>query len=269
MTTGALIFAFNNEHTDYVRMAAWSAGNIRRHLGIPVAVVTNVPDHDLVKSSFDVVIDTAAESGGTRYFSDIGHSVTWYNAGRVDAYVLSPWDQTLVLDADYVVAGDELKKVLAMPQAFACHRWSSSVNGDHNFYQGNNWFGRPAMPMYWATVMMFRRSSTAEYIFDCMNMVRDNWSHYRDLYHIDRATYRNDYALSIALGIVSGHTQSVDAIPWTLLAVLPEHTISQVESDMYEVTYQDSHNRPKYLAFNGIDLHVMCKHHLENLIANS
>jgi hypothetical protein len=269
MITGALIFAFNNEHTDYVRMAAWGAANIRRHLGIPVAVVTNVPEHELVKSSFDRVIAADAESGGTRYFSDIGQTVTWYNAGRVDAYALSPWDQTLVLDADYVVAGDELKKVLAMPQDFACHRWSSSVDGDQNFYQGNNWFGRPAMPMYWATVMMFRRSSTAQYIFDCMNMVRDNWSHYRDLYSIDRATYRNDYALSIALGIVSGHTQSVDAIPWTLLAVLPEHTITQLEPDFYEVIYHDSHARRKALAFNGVDIHVMCKQHLENLIANA
>jgi hypothetical protein len=269
MTTGALIFAFNNEHTDYVRLAAWSAANIRRHLGIPVAVVTNMPDHDLVKSSFDVVIAADAESGGTRYFSDIGHSVTWYNAGRVDAYALSPWDQTLVLDADYVVAGDELKRVLSMPQAFACHRWSKSVDSDQNFYQGNNWVGSPAMPMYWATVMMFRRSPAAEYIFDCMNMVRNNWSHYRDLYGIDRATYRNDYALSIALGIVAGHTQSVDAIPWTLLTVLPEHQITSLETDFYEVTYQDSHNRLKYLAFNGVDIHVMCKHHLENLIANT
>jgi len=232
MTTGALIFAFNNEHTDYVRLAAWSAANIRRHLGIPVAVVTNMPDHDLVKSSFDVVIAADAESGGTRYFSDIGHSVTWYNAGRVDAYALSPCS-------------------------------------DQNFYQGNNWVGSPAMPMYWATVMMFRRSPAAEYIFDCMNMVRNNWSHYRDLYGIDRATYRNDYALSIALGIVAGHTQSVDAIPWTLLTVLPEHQITSLETDFYEVTYQDSHNRLKYLAFNGVDIHVMCKHHLENLIANT
>ena len=31
MTTGALIFAFNNEHVDYEAMARWSAGNIERH----------------------------------------------------------------------------------------------------------------------------------------------------------------------------------------------------------------------------------------------
>ena len=47
MTTGVLIFAFNNEHIDYLAMANWSAQNIRRHLNLPVAVVTNmvVPLH--------------------------------------------------------------------------------------------------------------------------------------------------------------------------------------------------------------------------------
>ena len=41
MTTGALILAFNNEHTDYLAMAAWSADRIRQHLDIPVAVITD------------------------------------------------------------------------------------------------------------------------------------------------------------------------------------------------------------------------------------
>ena len=41
MTTGALIFAFNNSDIDYVSMAAWSAGNIRRHLGIGTTVITD------------------------------------------------------------------------------------------------------------------------------------------------------------------------------------------------------------------------------------
>jgi hypothetical protein len=269
MTVGALIFAFNNEHTDYVRMAAWSAKNIRRHLGIPVAIVTDCIEHESIKTDFDVIINAAAKTGGTRYFEDYKQSVTWYNAGRVDAYDLSPWQQTLVLDADYVVAGDQLKRVLAMPQDFVCHRWAHSVDGDQNFHQGNNWFGRPSMPMYWATVMMFRRSSTAQYIFDCMNMIRNNWSHYRDLYGIDRSTYRNDYALSIALGIVSGHTQSVDTIPWALMTALPEHTIAQIDTDVYEVTYRDNQNRLRHFGFNGIDVHVMGKHHLEKLIAAS
>lgn len=67
MTTGALIFAFNNEHTDYLEMAAWSAQNIRRHLGIPVAVVTDVKDTGRNRA-FDQVIEATPSTGGTRYF---------------------------------------------------------------------------------------------------------------------------------------------------------------------------------------------------------
>ena len=37
MTTGALIFAYNNDKINYVKMAAWTANNIKRHLKIPVA----------------------------------------------------------------------------------------------------------------------------------------------------------------------------------------------------------------------------------------
>ena len=100
MTTGALIFAFNNEQTDYLAMAAWSAKNIRRHINIPVAVVTDADPADSRLLEFDQVVPAKPESGGTRYFEDYGSTVTWHNAGRVDAYNLTPWDQTLVLDAD-------------------------------------------------------------------------------------------------------------------------------------------------------------------------
>jgi hypothetical protein len=268
MTTGALIFAFNNEQTDYVGMAAWSAQNIRRHLGIPVAVVTDATDDPRLTAHVDQVIPAVPESGGTRYFEDYAATVTWHNAGRTDAYTLSPWDQTLVLDADYVVAGDQLSRVLAMPQDFVCHRWAKTVDHNQSFYQGNNWFGRPSMPMYWATVMMFRRSNHAAYVFDCMQMIRHNWLHYRELYGIDRATYRNDFALSIALGIVSGHTPTMSTIPWPLISVLPEQTVQQVTQDHYQVKYQDSQGRLRHYGLNGIDLHVMGKQSLEALIAS-
>jgi len=107
MTQGVLIFAFNNEETDYVAMAEWSAKNIRRHLNLPVSIIT---DGECNTDVFDQVIHAQPETGGTRYFEDYNQTVTWHNAGRVNAYELTPYDQTLVLDADFVVAGDMLKK---------------------------------------------------------------------------------------------------------------------------------------------------------------
>ena len=263
MTQGVLIFAFNNEETDYLAMAEWSANNIRRHLNLPVSVVTNAK---YTGTAFDRVIHADAESGGTRYFEDYDTTVTWHNAGRVDAYRLTPYDQTIVLDADYVVASNNLKRLLSATQDFLCHRLAFDLAGKTDM-RGLNTFGNYSMPMWWATVMMFRRSNTAQYIFDSMQMVRDNWQHYRDLYNIDRDTYRNDFALSIALGIVSGHTMKVDEIPWALPSVMPNtQLLRNLHSDSYAIEYTDSDQKLKHMSFEGLDFHAMGKKHLGDIV---
>lgn len=263
MTTGALIFAFNNEQTDYVEMAAWSAQNIRRHLNIPVAVVTDADPGDSRVSGFDRVIAADATSGGTRWFEDYQSTVTWHNAGRVDAYSLSPWQRTLVLDADYVVASNKLLPVLHSNEDFLCYRNAISVDSD---LAGLNVFGRHGFPMWWATVMCFEKSNHARFIFDSMTMVRQNWQHYRDLYGIDRPTYRNDFALSIALGIVSGHTMRVNSIPGSLITTMPEQRVTQIDQDHYRIEYQNATGRPQYVEFAGMDFHAMGKHSLGEIV---
>jgi hypothetical protein len=265
MTTGALIFAFDNESTDYVTMAQWSARNIRRWLNIPVAVVTDVSARDPRVSGFDQVIPATASSGGTRWFEDYQATVTWHNAGRTDAYSVTPWERTLVLDADYVVASDQLKIVLNSDQDFLAHGQAYDITGQDNFV-GLNEYGEYHMPMSWATVMMFRRSTHAELIFDCMQMIRANWRHYKNLHKISTSTYRNDYALSMALSIVNGQTLEYSSIPWSLATVTPEHTVTRVSKDCYRIDYQDHEKRARWTTIRNQDFHAMGKSHLEKII---
>jgi len=266
MTTGALLFAFNNEHTDYIRLAAWNASNIRRHLGIPVAVITDCPDHQLISTHFDSVVVAAPESGGTRHFVDYNQAVTWYNAGRVDAYDLSPWDQTLLLDADYVVASDALKSVLTSHQELLAHQSAVDAVGGNDF-SGLNYFGEFKMPMWWATVVMFRRSTAVKMIFDSMRMIRANWLHYCRLYKTGNSVYRNDHALSIALGIVNGHTLAYPEIPWQLVSVLPDYRVSELAQDYYRIDYVNSKNQRRWVDLQGQDFHAMGKRHLGDVVA--
>jgi len=264
MTRGALIFAFNNEQTDYLEMAAWSAENIRRHLNIPVAVVTDRPDADSDRR-FDQVIRAVPATGGTRWFEDYEATVSWHNAGRTDAYNLSPWDHTLVLDADYVVADSDLNRLWDQAD-FMCHRLAFDMSSGTGYLDELNCFGQHRMPMWWATVMMFRRSNTAQYIFDCMNMVRDNWQHYRDLYGIQKATYRNDFALSIAIGIVSGHTFKVEEIPWALASVLPNTKLEKLNQDHYRLQYKNANSKDLQMTFGGYSFHAMGKRYLGDIV---
>lgn len=266
MTTGALIFAFNNECTDYVSMAAWTAQRIRRFLDIPVAVVTNDPKHKDI-SVFDKVVVAKAEAGGNRYFDDYDASVTWFNASRVDAYDLSPWDCTLLLDADYVIDSSNLKVVLKSSQDFMCFRDAFDLAAPINSDGLLNTFGRYKFPMWWATVIKFNKTVQSQYIFDCMKMIKKNWKHYCDLYGIERGSYRNDYALSIAIGIVSGHTLKIDAIPWSMPSVLPEDDL-RTNGSQWLINYQDSQNKRRQFYMTGMDFHAMGKRHLEAVIAN-
>jgi hypothetical protein len=252
MTTGALIFAFNNAHVDYEAMARWSAGNIERHLGIPTRIITN-QDLDPV-------------TGPLRTFQDLPGQVTWYNFNRVDAYRLTPWDRTLLLDADYVVASDQLKPLLELDQDFVAHKTAYDVTNKDNFDELNT-FGRNCMPMWWATVVMFRRSQQAELIFDSMQMIRNNWQHYCALYGISRSTYRNDYALSIALGIVNGHVLNHADIPWSLATVTHEHQLTQLDQDQYRVDWIDRDQRARWIKINH-DFHAMGKGYLGAIVAN-
>jgi len=262
MTQGALIFAFDNDHIDYVAMARWSANNIRRHLDIPVAVVTDCLD----VSGFDQVIHCDRRGQNYRWFGDFETQMPWHNHTRADAYMLSPWDQTLLLDADYVVSSDQLRCVLDASQDFLAHRWASDVTGKNDF-SGLNYFGDNRMPMWWATVIMFRRCLHAELIFDAMTMVRDHWAHYRHLYKNNSVSYRNDHALTIALGVVNGHTLDHSCIPWSLATVMPEHRLTQVGIDSYRVDFVNQENQARWIEICGHDFHAMGKKHLGDIVA--
>ena len=97
-------------------------------------------------------------------------------------------------------------------------------------------------------------------------MIRENWQHYRDLYHIAQPTYRNDYALSIALGIVSGHTLKVDAIPWDLASVVPEDSLTCVAYSHFVIEYRDSELKKKQVSMAGVDFHAMGKRDLGAIV---
>ena len=265
MTTGVLIFAFNNEHLDYLAMANWSAKNIRRHLGLPVCVVTNslIPDN----YHFEQRIYAEPEGRNNRRFWDLPESVTWFNGNRVDAYELSPWSRTLVLDADYVVASNQLKSLLTLDQDFLAHRTAYDITGLSDFTD-LNYFGKCNMPMWWATVMMFRRSTQSKLIFDHMQMIRANWTHYKNLIGFTKATYRNDFALSIALNTVNGHTLDHPEIPWKLASLTHHHELTQVDVDTYRVNFKSKHEKPQWITVTG-DFHAMGKRHLGDIIASN
>jgi hypothetical protein len=264
MTSGALIFAYNNEQIDYLSLARWSAANIHRHLGIPTAIVT---DQDFEAKDYEHIVKASCEHTNRRWFDDFEQNVVWRNQGRVDSYELSPWDRTLVLDADYVVASDRLKILLNSNLEFACHDLAYDLTNQNDF-SALNVFGLNAMPMSWATVMFFRRCDHSRLIFETMQMIRQNWNHYKTLYHNHSPSYRNDHALSIALLVVNGHTFAQTSVPWKLASLTPRVNLQQIDPDHYRVTYATAQGKQQYLDIQQQDFHAMGKQQLGEIVAN-
>jgi hypothetical protein len=147
-----------------------------------------------------------------------------------------------------------------------CYRWASDATGLQTF-DDLNYFGNHRMPMWWATVMMFRRSAAIEMLFGSMQMIRDNWTHYRNLYKNHNPTYRNDHALSIALNTLHGHTLQVDEIPGRLISITPDHTLTQTTPDSYRVDFLTPDKKARWIVLNR-DFHAMGKQQLGAIVAN-
>jgi len=121
MTQGAVIFAYNTDLYEYTRIATVAARRIQHYLDIPVTLVTD--SDSVTDSDFDRVIIQDNEREQARFRGT--ELEQWRNFDRHLAWDLSPYDRTLLVDADFIVASDSLKSIMDSDLEFACHRNSN------------------------------------------------------------------------------------------------------------------------------------------------
>jgi hypothetical protein len=213
MSKGIVIFAYNGAY-DYVDMARTSAALAKRHLKLPVTLIT---DQAVDYPEFDTVIVHERTDPEQLKMTD-GELKPWHNQTRPTVYALTPYEQTLVIDADYFVMNSELRNLFNTDLDFACYNTAQDITGVAEL-QCN--IGNTSIPMQWATVMYFRRSELAEAVFDFMRYIRQNYEFYSLMYNFRADKYRNDFALSIAIQTLTGYnTGNFAQIPGTLDSLL-------------------------------------------------
>jgi hypothetical protein len=251
MTKGVLIYAFNNGEIDYLAMAKWSQKRIKRLLGLDTTIISNA--------------EQQATSGGTRTFNS--KTSPWLNASRCNAWEDSPYDETIVLDADYIVNSNTLLKLFDTKQDFLIHQTVSDVTAQNHF-NGQKSFGELHFPQSWATVFYFNRAKNNQLIFETVRMIKENYTHYANLYKFPRMPFRNDFAFSIALGMLNGHTiTDNNGIKWPLTTASTNVVVS-VEDDTIKLEYEKN-NKHMRLEIADLDLHVMNKKAMEEICASS
>ncbi len=247
MSTGALIYATDGD-IQYTRIAEECARRVQHYLGIP-----------------SIVVSGSKRVTGKRSWADCDAPVAWRNSGRYNAFNDSPYDRTLLLDADYWIAGDCLKHLLNASGGFYAHKHRMYTNEPHAKIET---FGLLNTPMWWATVCVFDRSEFTQDVFSAWQMIEQNYHHYANLFQFSPTPFRNDYALSMALLLVNGGEYPNCAIPWPLINV-PDSCDIKLENHRWTLEYtvfENNEHRHKRITVQDQDLHIMSKRNLEKLL---
>ena len=260
MSKGVLLFAYNSK-IDYIGIATIAAKLVKKHLGLPVTIVTDTPDVD--PSVFDtVIVKNLTGNSFERVFKYSTHSerTPWHNQNRSSAYDLSPYDQTLLIDADYLMFNNSLGKLFDTDLEFACYDYVHEITGWDGLQIGAR-VGYPGIHMQWATVVYFTKCPLAESVFSFMQTIKDNYSYYSSLYNFTTELFRNDYTLSIALQAMSGYgAKNFTSIPGTLISANTACDILEVRPNGEIVfTWQHGSNPRKVTKLKDANIHIMNK----------
>lgn len=277
MTKGIIIFARNNENYNYAKMAVVCAGFVRNNLKKfdEICLVTDEftysSNKDIIDNAFDRVIeqDELNATGNTRRYQDTSGNMiptTWKNLDRSDVYKISPYDETLVIDADYFIMSPTLDNVWGSSNDFMINSQYRDIAGRHEHEV--LYLDDFTIPMVWATVFYFKKSEYAENLFTIIDMIKKNYQYYCALYNAPRGLYRNDFVFSMALHILNASIpNSVPTLPIEYINNSFDlddifRVNSAKEIIMYLARKQD--NRDFILGlFNNIDLHIMNKNAID------
>ena len=278
-TRGIIMFAHNNTEIDYFRLAVVNALLIQKNMGIKNITVVTDPHSlkqgektlgkRLIKKAINNLVvvekDKEFKKKNIRLYKDTSHKVErlpFYNVNRCDAYDISPYDETILIDVDYLILSDTLN-----------HCWG------HNNELMMNWKFQDIMyerkdprldklydmgiTMYWATVVYFRKTEYVESFFNVVKHVRNNPQYYKDLYKWQGTLYRNDFSFSIAAHVMSGFVdKGIPQLPTTLYKSFDTDDIHSAVDENTIVMYLEKPRSPgdfMLTKWQGVDLHIMNK----------
>lgn len=266
MTKGVILFAHNTLKYNYFKMAQYCAARINHFLKLPVTVVTDEEScFNQNLSMFNKVIYSKPNKTNKK------EKQVWINKDRFKAYDLSPYDETILLDVDYVVNSNNLLKTFDIVEDICVHNNTEFVM-QPNLPQ--EMISPYSYKTCWATVVTFRKTIKAKQVFQCVEMIQENYDHYANVYNFVAGTFRNDYAITIGLQIVNGHLKNIrDYIPWNLFHIGKLTTVYKTNDsplcDEFLVLHDNWKNnkiKKEYIILKNIDFHVINKDNFVELI---
>ena len=278
MTKGVLVFARNNSQIDYVKQAYYMATRVQKFLNIPVSIVTDNSDYlkktfSDYKSVFDKIIDTGFTDTYTlKRYNDgtlAGRQLEFKNDTRTLAYNLTPYDETLLLDSDFLVNNDVLNNCFSSNKDFLIYKDAYDL-ANFRDYSEFDYVSDTSVPFYWATCVFFRKTVSNKIFFDLLQHIQQNWFHYNSIFQINSSVYINDHAFSIAIHIMNGYQQGTFAgkMPGKLFYTTDKDILHEINDRTFLFLIEKENYLGEYtpIRFKNHNIHVMNKFSLGRII---
>lgn len=277
MSRGVLMYAHNNTEIDYLKIACANSLMVQKNLNVKCTLVTDDSTlrwgnkslgKELVNQCFEniILVNRIHSFTNNRAYSDTSFttkSLQFYNCNHWEAYDISPYDETLFIDVDYLIMSNSLGN---------CWGSNNNVMINSNIFSpiDETVYAKTiddmGIKLYWATVIYFKKSSLAENFFTIARHVQENYIYYKDLYCFNKTMFRNDYAFSIATHMLNGFNNIIPEIhelPITGLCMSWDsddiHSINGINDITIYAEKQDRKGEYILSKIKGIDIHIMNK----------
>ena len=279
MTKGILIFAHNNRDIDYALMSIISAGLARKHLNAPATLVTDASTkawmvesdiYNKAQEIFENIIEVekpVTDNKRVLHDGDLQKTVPFTNANRANAWELTPYDRTLLLDSDFLIFSDRLNDYWDLEDDVLIAESMNDMVGESRKGYHDCYVSDTGVHLYWATTVMFTKNETSKMFFDTVNFVKENYQYYGDLFRFNTQQYRNDISFSVAKHILSGFEKAEGGLP-PVLTTIGQDILHSVDENG-KLTFLINHMLDgKFCAtsIKNTDIHVMNK---QSLVRNA
>ena len=213
---GVCFFAYNNDQLDYVKMALAAGKYVKKNLKLPVCLITDEGSESwleeshskaIIKEVFDYIVITndVMKKNRRRHFDSpwTEFAAQFNNSNKHKIYEYSPFEQTLLLDIDYIVKTDTLLKYFDNERPVCMFDNATTVRNETPALE-ERFLYDAGIKMWWSTVVYFDRSDFSKMFFDTWSHVAENYEFYQYLYNFPSKLFRTDYCVSIAVHILAG-----------------------------------------------------------------
>ena len=257
---GVVVFAFNTS-IDYVAIADQTSKLIKHNLQLPITLITDTTADPKFPYDKIVRIDKDPTLENQRVGSD--HTVTeWRNFGRYLAYELTPYDDTILLDTDYLVLDSSLNTLFETDFDYRLMHHNRNTSGS-DFEM----MGPTSLPFVWATVVLFRKTEKSRLFFNLIGRIQRHYTYYRLLYNIQDRNFRNDFAFAIANNIINGYSlNESQGIPWPMFTIDEKIVDIRADGHILRVYHADHATIVPYQNTHIMDKEYLQSKHFERMI---